>query len=148
LVKLPQNLSPWLSHYYPHFGEWKWIPVETCKMGGSWDTNKKQEACPNVPFYSVKWLFQVPSVYFNGDVKLCYMFCKLNCSFCCIFFAFKMFFLAIVMWFWEVPFFPLHVVSLAFDLEMWRVSVKTTARVRARKTVTDFSLEETQKKRF
>ena len=30
------------------------------------------------------------------------------------------------MWFWEVPFFPPHVVSLAFDLEMWGVSGKTS----------------------
>ena len=33
-------------------------------------------------------------------------------------------FFAIVMWFWEVPFFPLHVLSLAFDPKMWKVSGK------------------------
>ena len=38
----------------------------------------------------------------------------------------KLAFFAIVMWFWGVPFFPLHVVSLAFDLDMWRVSGKNS----------------------
>ena len=62
-----------------------------------------------------------------------------------------MFFLAIVMWFWEVLFFPLHVVSSRF-LSFWSRNVKSFWQKRrfgwawARKTATDFSLEETQKK--
>ena len=59
-------------------------------------------------------------------VKLCYRFSKLSWILC-IFFGVKFWIcFATVMWLWEVPLFQLHVISLAFDLEMWGVSGKTS----------------------
>ena len=57
---------------------------------------------------------------------------------------------AIVMWVWEVPFFPLHVVSLAFDLEMWRVSGKNngSGELEREKQLRISVLEETPETRF
>ena len=48
---------------------------------------------------------------------------------------------------WEVPFILLHVASLAFDLEIWRVSGKNRGSGEfERDQKNDFSIEETWKK--